>query len=144
MGLQATFRSLPFITGEIRGRTQEPRPFTFSSSLTHILLPRNLHRKNIKLKLMATSNKRTAIATPVIRAPVQKLLLLLCVPTPTLFAGDFTCDLWIETFGGGAAVGISNGVGESRGCRGDWVDNGEGLGRIEGGGRGGSAIDVLN
>jgi len=144
MGLQATFRSLPFITGEIRGRTQEPRPFTFSSSLTHILLLRNLHKKNIKLKLMATSNKRTAITTPVIRAPVQKLLLLLCVLTPALFAGDLTRGLWIETFGGGAAVGVSNGVGESRGCGGDWVDNGGGLGGIEGGGEGGSTGDVLN
>ncbi len=90
-------------------------------------------QKNIKPKLVATSNNRTAIAIPAILAPVQKPPLLPAVATTGAFAGTTTV--------GGDWLPEAKGVGESKGGGGNWV-NGDGGGGTNGGG--GGAGSVLN
>jgi uncharacterized membrane protein YgcG len=103
-------------------------------------LPCDLH-KNIKPKLVATSNNRTAIAIPAILAPVQKPLLLPAVATTGAFAGTTTV--------GGDCLPEARGVGESKGGGSNRV-NGDGGGGTNGdvgggtNGGGGGAGSVLN
>ncbi len=130
---------LPFITGELRGCAWEPPcACTFSSSLTDIRFPQNLHKQNIKPKLVATSKNRAAIAIPAIWPGVQKCFL---PATTAALAGDFTGELCTITGGGdctgeaggidkGGASGVDTGVGESKGGAGG-VD--EGVGESKGG-----------
>jgi hypothetical protein len=117
---------LPFIKGELRGCAWEPHcAWTFSSSLTDIRFPHNLHKQNIKPKLVATSKNRAAIVIPAIQPGVQKRLL---PATTAALAGDFTGELCTITGGGdctGEAGGVDKGVGESKGGAGG-VDTGVG------------------